>query len=532
MQKMWWFFLCDYAIIGVSKKAKGKDMKKQTIFEIMAIILIAIFCISITPKTLQNDTFYTIKIGEHIIENGGIDMMDPFSWHVDLEYTYPHWLYDVITYEIYNIGGITGIYISTCIFAMLLGISLYKISSKLTQNKTVSFFTTIAAIYMLRDYITARAQLVTFILFISQIFFMEKLVDTKQKRYAIGLIIVSILIANLHVAVWPFMFVLYLPYIAEYMISILEEKNAKKYNKQIEDGYKVTIEKKIGIKYLAIVMLICVLTGFLTPLGPTTPYTYLIKTMQGNTTHHIGEHLPMTIMENIDVLCAIIIFLAVLTFTDSKIRLVDLIMISGLALLMFYSKRQVTMFVLAGTIILNRVLYNWMKKYEKDIDYKMINVFTTKMGAVLLSLIVISLSLYFALPKMETTYIDETEYPVQMSDFMLQYFEENKIDIKDVRLYNEYNYGSYLLYRGIPVFIDSRCDLYTPQYNQGRDIFTDFVDSSKINMWFEEIFEEYGITHIILSKDSKMNMIIEDAELEGYNLLKEDENFAFYEYSK
>ena len=60
-------------------------MKKQKIFEIIAIILISLFCISITPKTLQNDTFYTIKIGGPIIENGGIDMLEPFSWHEGLE---------------------------------------------------------------------------------------------------------------------------------------------------------------------------------------------------------------------------------------------------------------------------------------------------------------------------------------------------------------------------------------------------------------------------------------------------------------
>ena len=35
--------------------------KKAICFEIMAIILIAIFCVSLSPKTLQNDTFYTIK---------------------------------------------------------------------------------------------------------------------------------------------------------------------------------------------------------------------------------------------------------------------------------------------------------------------------------------------------------------------------------------------------------------------------------------------------------------------------------------
>ena len=86
---------------------------------------------------------------------------------------------------------------------------------------------------MLKDYITARAQLVTFILFILQIFAIEKLIETKQKRYGLALIIISILVANLHVAVWPFTFVLYLPYIAEYIIAILEEKTAKKFPQKI-----------------------------------------------------------------------------------------------------------------------------------------------------------------------------------------------------------------------------------------------------------------------------------------------------------
>lgn len=214
--------------MGIIVKVEGeKIMKKQKIFEIMAIVLISLFCISIAPKDLQNDTFYTIKIGEHIIENGGIDMLDPFSWHEGLEYTYPHWLYDVITYFIYNLGGMVGIYVTTCILAVILGISLYKVNSKLAKNQIFSFIITIGAIYMLRDYIAARAQLVTFILFLAQIFLIEKLISTEKKRYGIGLIIISILIANLHVAVWPFMFILYLPYIAEYILAILEEKTAK-----------------------------------------------------------------------------------------------------------------------------------------------------------------------------------------------------------------------------------------------------------------------------------------------------------------
>ena len=106
------------------------DKKTKLKFNILAIFAILIFCFAITPKTLQNDTYYTIKIGEHIMQNG-IDMKDPFSWHEDLPYTYPHWAYDVATYQIFNFGenigidGFIAVYISTVILAMILGVLIY-----------------------------------------------------------------------------------------------------------------------------------------------------------------------------------------------------------------------------------------------------------------------------------------------------------------------------------------------------------------------------------------------------------------------
>ena len=68
-----------------------------------------------------------------------------------------------------------------------------------------------------------------------------------------------------------------------------------------------------NVKWLILVMAICALTGFLTPLG-TTPYTYLIKTMQGTTTQNINEHLPMTLINCVEVLCVFIIFITLLIF--------------------------------------------------------------------------------------------------------------------------------------------------------------------------------------------------------------------------
>ncbi|MEI3357095.1 MAG: hypothetical protein V8R81_09000 [Clostridia bacterium] len=544
-----------------------RKLKTSTKFTIMAIVLIAIFSVALAPVTLQNDTFYTIKIGEHIINNG-IDMQDPFSWHQDLAYTYPHWLYDVITYLIYNAFGMMGIYITTCILSAILGITVYLVNKKLAKNQLFSFLITIGVMYVMKGYIAARAQLVTFILFMLTILFIEQFLETKKKRYAIGLIIIPILLANLHLAVFPFYFVLYLPYIAEYFISsfaetiiyqkttqrqikfkikrlskkpgneekinklqeklkTIEEKVDKikvKRSKELQNPYKIKPEKRNTVKWLILIMVICLFTGLLTPLG-TTPYTYLAKTMEGNTTQNINEHLPMTLASDTEVLCTLILFLSLLIFTKVKIRLSDLFMLGGLCYLMLASRRQVTMFVLICSVILNRLIMQATKIYIKeDIEVAMKKI-TSVIGILVTSILVLGLCYYVAKDKVDDKFIDESSYPVQACDYIIE-----NIDLGKARFYNEYNYGSYMLYRGIPVFIDSRADLYAPEFSGKKDdIFMDFIDTSNIGKFYEDTFEKYDITHVICYKSSKMNMIITKTKDKNYKELYSDEYFVIYE---
>lgn len=544
-----------------------RKLKTSTKFTIMAIVLIAIFSVALAPVTLQNDTFYTIKIGEHIINNG-IDMQDPFSWHQDLAYTYPHWLYDVITYLIYNAFGMMGIYITTCILSAILGITVYLVNKKLAKNQLFSFLITIGVMYVMKGYIAARAQLVTFILFMLTILFIEQFLETKKKRYAIGLIIIPILLANLHLAVFPFYFVLYLPYIAEYFISsfaetiiyqkttqrqikfkikrlskkpgneekinklqeklkTIEEKVDKikvKRSKELQNPYKIKLEKRNTVKWLILIMVICLFTGLLTPLG-TTPYTYLAKTMEGNTTQNINEHLPMTLASDTEVLCTLILFLSLLIFTKVKIKLSDLFMLGGLCYLMLASRRQVTMFVLICSVILNKLLMQATKIYIKEDIELTIKKITSVIGILITSILVLSLSYYMTKDKVDDKFIDESSYPVQACDYIIE-----NIDLGKARFYNEYNYGSYMLYRGIPVFIDSRADLYAPEFSGKKDdIFMDFIDTSNIGKFYEDTFEKYDITHVICYKSSKMNMIITKTKDKNYKELYSDEYFVIYE---
>ena len=559
----------------ISNKSKKNLPEKPKVkngikFTIMAVVLIAIFCVALTPVTLQNDTFYTIKIGEHIMQNG-IDMQDPFSWHQDLAYTYPHWLYDVITYLIYNTFGMTGIYITTCILSVILGLTLFFTNKKLVKNQSISFIITIGVMYLIRGYIAARAQLVTFILFVLTIYFIERFLETKKKRYAVGLIIIPTLIANLHTAVFPFYFILYLPYIAEYIIAILaetiiyrkfavaklkfkiksaanknedpekikqlreelkklEEKIDKikvKRTKELQNPYKIKLVKRDNCKWLILIMVICIFTGLLTPLG-NTPYTYLQKTMQGNTTQNINEHLPMTLANDTEVVCTLIILLAILIFTKTKIRLCDLFMIGGLGYLMLMTKRQVTMFTLIGSFILNRLMLELIqtetKKDLKELTTQFNNLVTVPV-MVVVTAVMLGLSYHMAEDKFDDQYVDESAYPVQACDYILE-----NIDLGKAKFYNEYNYGSYMIFRGIPVFIDSRADLYAPEFSgKDEDIFMDFINTSNIGTFYEDTFEKYGITHVICYKNSKMNMIITKTHDSKFKELYSDKYFVVYE---
>ena len=408
---------------------------------------------------------------------------------------------------------------------------------------------------LMESYIAARAQLVTFILFVLTIYFIESFLETGKKRYAIGLIIIPILIANIHLAVFPFYFILYMPYIVEYLIYLLtnmkvikykrkikklnqnviknenieneianlEEKLAKeKAKKEVKSFSKLIVKPSKYVVPLIIIMIICIFTGLLTPLKDT-PYTYLIKTMQGNTTHNISEHLPLVLIQHIGLLVLIEVYLVFLIFTDTKIRLSNLFLIAGLLLLALMTRRQESMFVLLGVFVLNRLITSFILKYDDKGIKELERVCTKPIIMVILTIIIAVISAILYKNKMNDEYVLEKDYPVQASIWI----NEN-LDVSTMKLFNEYNYGSYLLFNDIPVFIDSRADLYAPEFNGKKDIFTDFINLNSLNCNIQEKLDEYGFTHIILKEDAKLNIYFK-LKTDTYKNIYSDENFVIYE---
>ena len=505
------------------KLEKIEFEKKSKKFVIFFLILISIFSIGLVVKTFQNDTFYTIEIGELILQNG-IDMKDHFSFHENLPYTYPHWLYDVFIYLCYAVGGYTGIYISTIVLLIILMFVVFKISKFITNKTSIAAFGTLICALSVGGFATARAQLVSFLIFALEMYFIELFLKNGKKKYLFGLLILSILLCNIHLAVWPFYFILYLPYLAEYIISFIASKiKIKKENKIIRFfKNKFVLEKNENIKYLFLTMLFSLLTGFITPLHGT-PYTYTFKMAMSNAQEYVQEHQmlgwlqsPFTIIITIETL-----FLSLF----SKVKLRDLFMICGLILMSIVSIRHLSLLALIGTICFVRLFSMFFENFGLDVDKKVIPFFNKKIVAIISCLVVvIGSSVLFAF-QVKKEFIDDEKYPVEA----VKYIKEN-INIDEMRIFNEYNFGSYLLHHDIPVFIDSRADLYTAEYsNWDYDIFDDY---HYMPTHYQKKFDFYGITHALIYKELKEGispLYTAFNNDSNYKILYEDEYFVLYE---
>ncbi len=476
-------------------------MKKK--YLIVSFITLTILCIITTPIVFQNDTFYTIKIGKYILTNG-IDMLDHFSIHT-LSYTYPHWLYDVLISLIYSINGFTSLYIFNIFCFIIISYLMFYFINKNIKSKFISLIFTILSILILSSYITTRAQVISYIVFILEYIFITNYLKKPNKFYLFGLIILSSILCNIHVAVWPFYFIVFLPYIAEYIIAkLFKRKTIFKF---------IELEENNNIKYLIITLFLCIIPGFLTPIKDT-PFTYLIYTMMGNSQSFIQEHLPPDIPKLI-ILIAFSIIIIILSIIN-KIKAHQLFFVLGLSFMTFSSDRHIALYTIFIFPILANLFNKIFLKINIDIDNYTLKYLLSNIGIIILTIILLILIGLFIYFNKDEKYYSEKDYPIQATNFIL-----DNLDYKNIKLLNEYNYGSFLLFYDIPVFIDSRADLYTKEFNHKQDIFQDYMDKD-----YNYIIKKYNITHIISQKDSNLYSFIKN---HNYNIIYEDKYFIVCE---
>lgn len=537
-----------------------KNQNKKLI--IFLAIVITIFTVGIVPKTFQNDTFFNIAIGKDILENG-IDMKEHFCWVNDnLDYSYSHWAFDIVTYLIYNSFGFTGIYISIIILSIIITTTLFVLLSKRNNSPIIAFIVTLLITYISKYSFTARSQIISFLCFIVEIYCIEEFIETNKKRYAVAILIQSLIIANFHAATWPLMLVLFMPYLAPAILKFFSTKNIysicikrlekkiKKlpknsnklniYKKNIEDykellnipkgeysDYKMVYRDNYNAKNLIVLLILVILSGLLTPIHGT-PYTYIIKSMFGPSNFEsnasidfVSEMRPLVPATNLTFLVFFIIFISFLAFVPSKLKVEHGFLILGLSIMTLVSVRYAYLLAFLGSFALTNLITYTVNFLIKDDIISLEKLITTPISITLLFFTSILFTANNLLEQSNYDYVSKEIYPIAS----VEYIKEN-LDYRNIRIFNSYDNGSYLMLNDIPVFIDSRLDVYCSEFND-TDIFYDFIKTKTGELHYEDVFTKYDFTHILVETDSILyNYISRDP---NYKVLHEDEFYILYE---
>jgi len=268
-----------------------------------------------------------------------------------------------------------------------------------------------------------------------------------------------------------------------------------------------------------VAIVVMILGALITPIG-LTPFTYVLKISAGNSMDYINEHMPIIPANSLPFLAYTIIIVAMLGFTKSKLKLCDALLILGLYIMTLSGTRNQFLLIGLTGVILVKMIDEFIKYNIKKENPKV-----TKVLFVLICIAGVLTSLYLFFDKRNDEYVSEKYYPVKAAKFI----KEN-LDYKNIRMYNRYDYGSYLLMQGIPVLLDSRCDLYTPEFNRNVYVLDDFMDVQYGEKSIFELLEQYDLGYALVPIDGFENTYMK--ENENCAKIYQDENFILYKYVK
>ncbi len=484
-----------------------------------AIIITSILIIAslLIIKVTQNDIFFDLKTGQNLFKFG-LDFKDHFSFIPNLTYLYHHYLYDIIIYKVYEHFNFPGIFYFFLLIYSLLGIIVYITSYKTTHNKLLSFCVSLITMFLLRNFYTNRIQTITYILFFLEVYYLHKFYNTGHKKYSVFLFLISILIANLHMPIWIFTIILCLPFILEIiLIPILNKyRQLKKYISS-----KIIFTKPANSKLFILTFIILILSGLLTPLK-FYPYTFSIKALGNQAYNFIYEMQPLILIKHLKYLILLSITFIIIFILKTKIKFSDLILIIGLFVFSLIAYRNLAYVYLLYPFLLIKILYeNYSFPSFKFSHLSLINQSTLYFTL----LICLSLCYIFSLRLYQNFDYNYTyKYPTEIVKYI-----KNNLNYNHLKFYNDFNYGSYLAFNDIPVFIDSRVEVYTKEFNGGKDIISDYQKTDKYNT-YKEIFLKYNFDYAIVYYQSPLSSYLQKDP--DYNLIyNENDSFALFQKS-
>jgi hypothetical protein len=352
----------------------------------------------------------------------------------------------------------------------------------------------------LSSFVMPRPQLFSLFVFVAAISLLEYCVNSPKLKPAavIGLPLLSVLLINLHAAMWPILFLLCIPYLI--------------------DGIKFKIGRMEGQGYdtkpLFVGIALAALSGYANPYG-IQAMTYLFNSY-GNGI--INSHVQEMFSPDFKSLSGLFIFGVVMTvafiyfLARGRTRLRYVLISVGTLYMGLSSVRSFALFIVFGLAFLSF--------YLKDVDLS--GAMPAGRRAVLVCVAVMAM-LTVRISRSQSFEALEADYRPEGA---VRYMKAN-LDLSKMRLYNSYDAGGYIEFSGIRAFIDSRAEVFTRRLNGKEDILKDYCDALTGSLYYSDFVARYSFTHLLVNKEDLMNHCLEHDR--RFRAIYKDNEYVLYE---
>lgn len=471
-------------------------MKKEKLFKIITfsllILLVVLFIIKACPILMQNDTLYDIKLGERYMTTG-MFKIDDYSFHEGLVYQTHHYLVCIIDYIIYSLFSFDGLYVLMVLLLSLITLLFYQFNKMMMKNKFLMYILLFFQIIAISPFVSLRAQMYSYIIFMLEILLIEKYLNNNKKDYLILLSIIPLLLINLHSGVIYFYFII----MATYLLN------------HFKINYKgISSDKRVNKKVFNNLIKTSVTGALLTTINPygIDGITYGLKTLNSE---YIGNYITEFQTPNLFTPMGILIILYVLACilcmicSKRKTKIHELLLLFGTIFMTSISVRHFSLLVITSVVVLPHIedIYRTFDKKEWDL-ISILKKHLDPMKKVIISFyILILFYLTFFLITRDKVYLPKEEYPISAVNYINEHID------KQAHIFNQYEWGSYLLFNDTKTFIDSRCDLFNAEYNN-TSVMKDYVDVMYNDYNYSYIVQKYNVDYFLLHKNSMLSKII------------------------
>jgi hypothetical protein len=445
-------------------------------------------------ETLDPDMWWHLRIGE-IIWQSGIPRQDIFSFTVPHhEWVTHEWLSQLFMWLVYLAGGLPGLIV---VFALLTAVSFWLVYQCCAGRPYLAAFVVLLAAFASAIVWGVRPQIFNMLLAALFVYVVERVKDEQLNgRWLWALPFVTLVWANLHSG-----YLLGVVLLATYTVG-----------SGLERYLSLGDERTFSPARLRQMVLVTAGSFLLAAVNPSGPSLWLYPfetlgspAMQG----YIQEwHSPNFHLYYFWPFAALVGLGGIgWAFSPQRPTWSDLLLFCGTAFAGLVSARHIPLFAVVATPIVCRHLSavlqtmaggRWSlikpgvgNSAERPLPSLLVGLNWLLAGLALVGVLVWTANTILA----NETAVSE-RYPVAAVDFL------EAEGLAGAPGYNSYNWGGYLIWRGLPVFVDGRADVY------GDDFLFYYLQTFEVRSNWRQPLDEHQVVYVLIEPGSPLTAVL------------------------